>query len=182
MSQYYVGEIRLFAGNYAPEGEWMKCEGQLLQISQYQMLYSLIGTTYGGDGATTFALPDFRGRIPVGQGQGTGLTQRTLGQKSGTETVALTDAQWAAHSHAFNTLNVNATATSLTAGTTNMAHAKGQNNIDIYLNDSAPTPTVSTLDAVTYGSAGGGQPHNNMMPSLALTYIIATGGMYPVRS
>ncbi|MCX7092222.1 MAG: tail fiber protein [Methylobacter sp.] len=182
MSQYYVGEIRLFAGNYAPEGDWMKCEGQLLNVSQYQALFALLGTTYGGNGSTTFALPDYRGRIPVGQGTGTNLTARTLGQTGGNETVTLNASQWAAHNHSFNTLNADATANALPASSNNMAHAKGMNGVRIYLNDSAPSPTVSTLDAVSYGSAGGGQSHNNMMPSLAMTYIIATNGLFPTRS
>lgn len=182
MSQYYVGEIRLFAGNYAPEGDWMKCEGQLLNVSQYQALFALLGTTYGGNGSTTFALPDYRGRIPVGQGTGTGLSPHTLGQTGGSETVTLNASQWAAHNHSFNTLNANATANALSVGSNNMAHAKGMNDVRIYLNDSAPSPTASTLDAASYGSVGGNQPHNNIMPSLPMTYIIAVNGLYPNRN
>lgn len=182
MSQCYIGEIRLFAGDYAPEGGWMKCEGQALQVSQYQALFALLGTTYGGDGVTTFALPDFRGRIPVGQGTGTGLTARTLGQTGGSETVTLATAEWAAHNHTFNTLATDATAGALTSGGTTQGLARGANTARNYLNNSAPSPTSTTLDAVSYGSAGGGQPHNDMMPSLALTYIIATEGLFPQRA
>ncbi len=182
MSQYYVGEIRLFAGDYAPVGDWMKCEGQVLNVSQYPALFALIGATYGGNGSTTFALPDYRGRIPVGQGTGTNLTARALGQTGGSETVTLNDSQWAVHNHSFNTLNADATASALPTGSNNMAHAKGMNDVRIYLNDSAPSPTASTLDAASYGSAGGNQPHNNIMPSLAMTYIIAVNGLYPNRS
>lgn len=181
MSQYFVGEIRLFAGRTAPR-DWAICNGQTLNISEYNALYSLIGTTYGGDGATTFALPDFRGRIPVGQGTGTGLTARTLGQTGGSETVTLNASQWAAHNHTFNTLAADATAGALTSGGTNQGLARGANTARSYLNNSASSPTATTLDAVSYGSAGGGQPHNNMMPSLALNYIIALNGLYPQRA
>lgn len=98
MSDPFVGEIRMFAGDYAPEG-WALCNGQLLSVSQYQTLFALLGTTYGGDGSSTFALPDMRGRLPVHFGQGTGLTPRTLGASGGSETVALSTAQMPSHGH-----------------------------------------------------------------------------------
>src|SRR5512136_2572601 len=98
MAQPYVGEIRMFAGNFAPQG-WMFCEGQLLPISQYDALFNLIGTTYGGDGINTFALPDLRGRVIVGPGQGSGLSNYVLGQQGGVETVTLTTNQIPQHSH-----------------------------------------------------------------------------------
>src|ERR1700758_3405683 len=102
MAQPYVGEIRMFAGNFAPAG-WMFCEGQLLPISENETLFQLIGTTYGGDGETTFALPDLRGRVPIHMGQGSGLTPRTIGDAGGAETVTLTVAQMPVHHHIVNT-------------------------------------------------------------------------------
>lgn len=180
---FYLGEIRLFAGNYAPEGGWMLCQGQALKVSDYQPLFSLLGTTYGGDGVTTFMLPDLRGRIPVGQGQGAGLGNYVLGQKGGTETVTLTPAQLPAHNHTFNTLASAATTSTLSAGATTEMLAQATNTANTlkeYINNTAPTPTTTTLDAVSYGSSGGSQYHNNVMPSMALNYIIAVqNGLYP---
>lgn len=178
---YYLGEIRLFAGNYAPQG-WMLCQGQLLSVSDYQTLYSLLGTLYGGDGVSTFALPDLRGRVPIGQGTGAGLTLRKLGQAGGTETVTLTPEQLPVHHHTFNTLASDATTGTLPGKSTNMAFAQATGNTREYLNNTAPTPTVKTLDAVTYGSAGSSGAHDNLMPSMPLSYIIAAeNGIYPVR-
>src|SRR5262245_26202423 len=101
MSDPFIAEIKMFGGNFAPLG-WATCDGQLLPISQYTALFSLLGTTYGGDGVTNFALPDLRGRVPMHPGQGPGLSPRTLGEKAGTETVTLTTAQLPAHNHAAN--------------------------------------------------------------------------------
>lgn len=179
---YYLGEIRIFAGNYAPQN-WLLCQGQSLNIAEYQALYSLLGTLYGGNGVSTFNLPDLRGRIPVGQGTGPGLTARTLGQTGGSETVTLTSANLPAHSHAFNTLAAPATTGVLAAGNGNQAFAQGASGAMTYLKNTAPSPTATTLDAASYGSSGGGQAHNNMMPSMGLSFIIAVdGGLYPQRA
>jgi len=112
----YLGEVRIFAGNYAPEG-WQFCNGQSLSVSEYQALYSLIGTTYGGDGVNTFALPDLRGRVPVGVGSGPGLTPRVLGQSGGSEEVALVESQIPAHGH---NLTVNTSEASTATPSQNM--------------------------------------------------------------
>lgn len=180
MSECFVGEIRMFAGNYAPE-HWAKCDGQLESVQQNQMLFSLIGNMYGGDGVNTFALPDLRGRVPVGQGQGVGLTPRVITQKAGTETVTVTTDQLPVHTHTLMASNVNATATSpqgnvfatVQPGTSiyGLYTTTGQSGggAPVLLDDRVLTPT------------GGNQAHDNMMPSATLTFIIALMGTYPQR-
>jgi microcystin-dependent protein len=168
MSNPYVGEIRLFAGNFAPAG-WMFCQGQLLPIAENEVLFVLIGTTYSGDGQNTFALPDLRGRVPVHQGQGPGLSPRTLGAVHGTETVTLTPQQIPLHTHALHASS---------------AAASGTAPGDALL---AATPVASydsaagsvAMAAIAVGSAGGNQPHENMAPTLAVNYIISLFGIYP---
>lgn len=164
MAQPYVGEIRMFAGNFAPAG-WMFCEGQLLPISEYETLFNLIGTTYGGDGQSTFALPDLRGRLPVHQGNGF-----TLAETGGVEEVTLTVNQIPAHSHAFlassdqaNTLNPggNVIATPLTATP--------------FFAQSPTTP----LNANSISAVGGSQPHTNFQPYLCVDFIISLFGIFP---
>jgi microcystin-dependent protein len=172
MSEPFLGEVRLFAGNFAPVG-WNLCDGTVLPISQNDALFNLIGTTYGGDGVSTFALPDLRGRVPVGQGAGPGLSPCTLGQQYGTETVTLTAQQIPVHSHAFVTTTGAASspnpATALFANT-------GTDNL--YLpSPSSPQPKALGLQAVM--NAGNGQPHNNIMSSVGMNYIIALEGIYP---
>lgn len=177
---YYVGEIRMFAGNYAPEG-WALCDGRLLSVNQYQVLYSLLGVVWGGDGVNSFALPDLRGRLPVGQGQGTGLTTRALGQMAGTESVAVTGEQMPAHAHAFNVAL--APATTGTLGPTTVL-AEPTENDEMYLPDSkAPLAADQQFGAQSIANnAGAGAAHGNVMPSLALNFIIALqGGIYPSR-
>ena len=174
----YVGEIRMFAGKYAPEG-WADCDGSLLQISNYEALYSLIGITYGGDGQKTFALPDLRGRLPVGQGQGAGLTTRTLGQQSlGAEAVVLTSNTIPAHTHNFNVTSAAATDTDLTGTTTLAQPASGT---VCYINNSS-TLTAETLAASSISNCIGGASHSNVMPSLVVRYIISLTGLYPTHS
>jgi microcystin-dependent protein len=168
MSDQYVGEIRMFAGNYAPEG-WAFCDGSTLPINGYEALYSLIGTTYGGDGQTNFKLPDLRGRIPVHQGQSQSGIVYAMGQQSGTETVTLTSAQIPAHTHP-----VNAQSATGTTNSPNNAFWAG-NTIKQYA-QSAPDGMMSA-SAIT--TAGGSQSHDNMMPYLAVSFIIAVNGLYP---
>src|SRR5207244_323201 len=151
MAQPYVGEIRMFAGNFAPAG-WMFCEGQLLPISEYETLFNLIGTTYGGDGQSTFALPDLRGRVPLHFGNGF-----TLAETGGVETITLTVSQIPAHSHAF--LGSNNTATGVVP-TSNVLSASTDVNTLPYGLD-APTTSLSP-SAVS--AVGGSQPHNNFQP------------------
>lgn len=169
MAQPYVGEIRLFGGNFAPAG-WMFCDGQLLAISENDTLFSLIGTTYGGDGQSTFALPDLRGRVPIHQGAGPGNSNRTVGESGGVEAVVLTPTQLPAHRHVL-------LATSRLADTAAVGGriTARSTTVDIYINESpavALAPQAATL-------AGGSQPHENMMPTLGISFIISLFGIYP---
>jgi microcystin-dependent protein len=178
----YIGEIRMFAGDYAPQG-WLPCDGSLQSISAYQTLYSLIGTTYGGNGTTTFGLPDLRGRIPVGQGQGQALSPRTIGQMSGTETVALAVSELPSHSHIVN--GTASPATTVTPGNTVTLAAATAPAANYLV--SLPSPRVErVLDNHTIGNTGGNatggaNPHDNVMPSFAVTFIICTNGIYPQK-
>lgn len=170
MAQPYVGEIRLFGGNFAPAG-WMSCSGQLLPISENETLFQLIGTTYGGDGQTTFALPDLRGRVPIHQGTGPGLSNRVLAESGGSETVTLTPPQYPAHGHGLLASNL---AASGAAGPTGVWAATAT---PLYGDTVAPTVDMAA-NAVT-DSDGGSQPHENMAPYLAMTYIISLFGIFP---
>lgn len=167
MAQPYVGEIRMFAGNFAPLG-WMFCEGQLLSIAENEVLFQLIGTTYGGDGQVTFALPDLRGRIPVHQGAG-----YTLAQTGGQEKVALTVQQIPPHSHAFVATADNATQASPTSRT--FAHT---NAVNLY---SATAPNVA-MAAQAVSATGGGQAHDNVQPYLCVNFIISLFGIFPSQA
>lgn len=187
MSDYYVGEIRMFGGSYAPEG-WHLCDGTILSVQDYQVLFSLIGAMYGGDGMSTFALPDLRGRVPVGQGAGPGLTARTIAQIGGSETVTLDASNIPAHTHAFNTLAAAANTGTLIpdsapTGTKALTYAQGAGGAKSYLNNNAPSPVTVVLDdeSVTASAAGAAQPHSNMMPSFVVNFIMATNGTYPSR-
>jgi microcystin-dependent protein len=164
MSQPYVGEIRIFAGNFPPAG-WMFCEGQLLPISEYETLFNLIGTTYGGDGQSTFALPDMRGRIPIHMGNGF-----TLAQTGGVETVNLTASQIPIHSHPF--LGSTDAANSPNPGNSVVARSPQEK---IFLN---ANPTVAMANQFL-GSTGGSQPHNNFQPYLCVDFIISLFGIFP---
>lgn len=173
MSEPYIGEIRIFAGNFPPRG-WQFCQGQLLSIAQNTALFSILGTTYGGNGQTTFALPDLRGRAPMQPGQGPGLSPRTLGEQGGSETVTLISNQMPAHTHTLNASGT--TGTSSSAGGAVLAGtAPGEGG-----------PYGSTVDTTlapqSIGAAGGSQPHNNMPPFLCVNFIIALEGIYPSRN
>lgn len=168
-----LGEIRMFAGNFAPYG-WAFCQGQLLPISQNTALFSLLGTTYGGDGTTTFALPDLRGRVPVGFGQGPGLSNRVIGQQFGTETVTLTTSQMPAHSHTVNAVtsegNQNLPTNSLPANTKALDKEYSDANAN------------TTMKATMVNPTGGNQPFGVTQPSLGVNFIIALQGIYPSRN
>jgi microcystin-dependent protein len=167
MSQPYVGEIRMFAGNFAPAG-WMFCEGQLLPISEYETLFNLIGTTYGGDGQSTFALPDLRGRLPIHQGNGF-----TLAETGGVETVTLTVSQIPVHSHPY-LATVNAGGANVgPAG--NVLAAISVAGSELY----APAPGTIPMAANAIGSTGGSQPHDNFQPYLCIDFIISLFGVFP---
>ncbi|WP_428699394.1 phage tail protein [Stappia sp.] len=171
MSEPFVGEIRMFAGNFAPRG-WAFCDGQLLAVSQNDALFSLLGTIYGGDGRTTFGLPDMRGRLPIHAGHGPGLSERRLGAKSGEEKVTLTVNQMPSHGHpARADTNIGTEATpagNVTATST---------AVDIYFDGTAD----SNLRAEAVTHAGGSQSHTNLMPFLCVHFIIALFGIYPSR-
>ncbi len=171
MSEPFVGEIRMFAGNFAPRG-WAFCDGQLLAISQNDALFSLLGTIYGGDGRTTFGLPDLRGRIPLHQGSGPGLSPRQLGSKGGSENVTLTTNQLASHTHDWN----GNTAAATDAGPQGkvLATPSGVRFFE-------PDTQDSSLASSTIAATGGSQPHTNLMPTLCIHFIIALVGIYPSR-
>lgn len=183
MSNPFLGEIRLFAGNFNPRG-WAFCAGQLLPISQNDALYALIGTTYGGDGQTTFGLPDLRGRVAVGQGTGTGLSTYVVGQLSGTETVLLNVNQMPSHNHTLLAYDVDATTATPGPGVAlsnpNDSHT-GEKSL-WYLDTTAVNPTTPALPTDTILNSGGSQPHSNLAPTLVLNYIIALEGIFPSRN
>jgi microcystin-dependent protein len=169
MAQPYVGEIRMFAGNFAPAG-WMFCEGQLLPISENETLFQLIGTTYGGDGEATFALPDLRGRLPIHQGQGPGTSNRQLAETGGSEEVTLTVQQLPIHTHP---LLVNAGAGAANSPTNHVLASSP--SIDLYRESS---PSVQ-LAPTSVGPVGGSQPHSNFQPYLCIDFIISLFGIFP---
>jgi microcystin-dependent protein len=170
MGQPYVGEIRLFGGNFAPNG-WYLCQGQLLPISENETLFNLIGTTYGGDGQETFALPDLQGRVPVHQGTGPGRSTYQIGEKAGVEEVTLTVAQLPAHNHAFPVSTGGASSGSAVGG---VPAAVGSDAL--WGNDGTTEPMAATT------VAGGSQPHSNLQPYTCLNYIIAWAGIFPSPS
>jgi microcystin-dependent protein len=164
MAQPYVGEIRMFAGNFAPAG-WMFCEGQLLPISENETLFQLLGTTYGGDGESTFALPDLRGRLPIHQGNGF-----ILAEPGGAEEITLTVNQIAAHSHAL----LASAAPGTSASPQGQVLAKTTTGF-LYINEN-PTGNMA---ATAIGSVGGSQPHTNFQPYLCVNFIISLFGLFP---
>jgi microcystin-dependent protein len=176
MSEAFIGEIRLFAGNFAPRG-WQFCEGQILSISQNTALFSILGTTYGGNGTTTFALPDLRGRFPMQPGQGPGLTNRTLGEQGGSENVTLISSQMPAHNHSVGAHNAPGDTFSPEGAVSASAVDASNQPLNIY-----STTVTTTMGPQTVGVAGGSQPHNNMSPYLCLNFIIAIEGIFPSRS
>lgn len=174
MSEPFIAEIRIFAGNFAPRG-WAFCNGQLLPIAQNTSLFSLIGTTYGGDGRTTTALPNLQGRAPMHPGRGPGLTARRLGQVGGNQTVTVTEAQMPRHTHTARASNEQGEENDpLNAS---LAGSVGNN-----LYSSQVSGPFSTLSPQTHPPAGGGQAHTNMQPFLVMNFIIALVGLYPSRS
>ncbi len=181
MSQPFLGEIRMFGGNYAP-AQWAFCNGQLLSISQYDALFSLLGTSYGGDGQTTFALPDLQCRIPVGQGQGPNLTNRNLGEKAGSETVTLDTTMLPSHSHSLTASTSNAGSPNVTGNVpANTSTQAGSHFYTIPKAGDNP-PAVKELATGAATKTGGNQLHDNMMPSLVVSFIIALFGIYPSRN
>jgi microcystin-dependent protein len=176
MSEPFIGEIRLFSFTRAPVG-WELCQGQLLPIAQNDALFSLLGTAYGGDGRTTFALPDLRGRIPLKFGAGPAQPDYAIGQRVGMEQVTLTEPQLPGHSHTFFANSAKATA-SAPADTVQL----GALNPDtMYVTDASGLSTAQA-NATSIAPTGGNRSHDNMMPTLTVSYCIATTGIYPSRN
>jgi microcystin-dependent protein len=173
MAEPYVGQITIFAGNFAPRG-YAFCEGQLMAIASNEMLFSLIGTTYGGDGQTTFALPDLRGRIPVGVGTGPGLSAWVPGERQGQESVTLAMKEMPSHSHTLQGSNGQSDSNDPTN------NVLGTEQTDKPYLPTLNGPQVMSAEAVL--ATGGNQGHSNMAPSLTLNYIIALDGIYPSRN
>jgi microcystin-dependent protein len=169
----FVAEIRIFPFNFAPKG-WAFCDGQLLPLSQNTALFSLLGTTYGGDGKSNFALPDMQGNAPMHPGQGPGLSLHDLGETGGSDTVTLLDSEMPAHSHAFMASN----ADSNSQGPAQSLLAGGVGGISMY----AVPGAQAQLNPNVLAPAGGNQPHNNLQPYLTLNFCIALQGVYPPRT
>ncbi|HEY3484368.1 MAG TPA: tail fiber protein [Ilumatobacteraceae bacterium] len=171
MSDQYIGEIRMFAGNFAPTG-WALCNGQLLPISQNTALFSLLGTSYGGDGKSTFALPNLQDSSPMHQGQGPGLTDRFVGETAGSSSVTLIESEIPSHSHTVS-------------GSSNDTNAQSPANAAPGASEGTPLYRGDQNTAMhpnALAVAGGSQPHNNRQPFLTVTFIIALGGIFPPRS
>jgi microcystin-dependent protein len=175
MGTPFIGEIRMFGFGRTPQG-WQACDGSLLSISEYEPLYVLLGTTYGGDGQNTFGVPDLRGRLPIHQGQAPGLSNYVLAQRAGTETVTLTELQMPAHTHTAQATTAAATATApagLLPGTVNGSL--------FYASDTTGSTTLA-MSGQSTSFAGGNQPHDNTMPTLTVQYCIATTGIFPQQA
>ncbi len=177
MSEPFIGQIMMFAGNFAPKG-WMFCEGQLLSIAQNSALFSILGTTYGGNGQTTFALPDLRGRVPIQPGQGPGLSPYTLGQMGGVENVTLLSTQIPAHNHVLGAHGGPGDSASPEGAVPAMTvDPNTQQTLSSF-----STTVTTTMAPASVGLTGGSQPHTNIEPYLCINFIIATEGIYPSRS
>ncbi|HEY3762542.1 MAG TPA: tail fiber protein [Verrucomicrobiae bacterium] len=178
MSDQFVAEIRIVPFNFAPL-DWAFCDGQLIAISQNTALFSLLGTTYGGDGSVNFALPNLQGAAPLHFGQGNGLSNYALGQTGGAASVTLAQAQMPAHTHSLAVNNVGGDVNTPVNNVPSKAHM-GKTPIDMYADVPGGNPSAMSSQAVTL--AGGSQPHNNMSPYLTLNFIIALQGVFPPRS
>jgi microcystin-dependent protein len=172
----FVAEIRIFPFNFAPKG-WAFCDGQILPLSQNTALFSLLGTTYGGDGKSNFALPDMQGNVPMHPGQGPGLSLHDLGETGGSDTVTLLESEIPSHSHTMMCLPAPANRTP--PGGNSMAREAGTTGP--YL-PASPAPTLVTMSDNAVTPAGGDQPHNNLQPYLTLNFCIALQGVYPPRT
>ncbi len=172
MSEPFIAEVRIFAGNFAPRS-WAFCDGQLLPIAQNTALFSLIGTTYGGDGRTTTALPNLKGRAPMHPGRGPGLTSRRLGERGGTEASTLSEAQMPNHAHTLRA--------TVSRGSSNQPQGNAFNRS---VGDTAYHTPINLADMAPAmaSNSGGSQTHNNLQPFLTLNFIIALQGLYPSRS
>jgi microcystin-dependent protein len=173
MADPFVAEIRIFPFNFSPRG-WARCDGQLLPISQNTALFSLVGTTYGGDGKSTFALPNLQGSAPMHPGQGPGLSNHFLGESGGSDTVTLLDSEIPTHTHSLLTQNVPA---NVRAPSPNVGLSRSSGGFAY-----GPTDSLVSMAGQTINPAGGSQPHNNLMPYLTFYFNIALQGVFPPRS
>ena len=172
MSNPFIGEIRMVGCNFAPRG-FAFCAGQLQSIAQNSALFALVGTTWGGDGQTTFGLPDMRGRLPISQGQGPGLSTRVMGERAGAESVTLSTAQIPAHSHTVSAASGGARSANPSG------NLLGSGEADMYTHDSLNAVSMS---ANVIAQSGGNQPHDNMQPFLGINFVIALEGVFPSRN
>jgi len=173
----FVAEIRIFAFNFAPTG-WAFCNGQLMPISQNTALFSLLGTTYGGDGKSTFALPDLQGRAPMHPSQGPGLSLNDLGETGGAGTVTLLTSEVPSHTHSVGNASAQSGTTSSPANATWAPSSFGKGLLDLY----KPGPPDGSVNPNALQATGGDQPHNNMQPYLTMNFCIALQGVYPPRT
>jgi microcystin-dependent protein len=178
MTQPFLGLVSMFAGNFAPRG-YAQANGQLLQLSQNQALFALYGTTYGGNGVQTFGLPDLRGRVPVGMGQGSGLSPYQIGQVGGTESVTVLTNQLPIHTH--TAMASSAAAAQSTPGG-NVLSQMDATLLALYIPTGKETGPTQVLNQASIGAVGGSQPHENRMPILAVTFIVALTGIFPSRN
>jgi microcystin-dependent protein len=180
MSQPFVGQMIRVGFNFPPAG-WMRCQGQLVPIAQYETLYNLIGTTYGGDGTNTFALPDLQGRVALSMGQGPGLSNYVIGQKAGTETVTLTTQQMPSHQHFVNVIT--SPGNSSTPSTQVLLANEGPAPVSlVYTYAPYDQANQTALNARSIGPNPGGQPHENRQPVLVITWCISMFGIYPSQN
>jgi microcystin-dependent protein len=183
MAQVYVGQIMMFAGNFAPRGSAL-CNGQLMSINQNQALFSLLGTSYGGDGIQTFALPNLQSQLPVHQGNGIGLSSYAIGQSGGVASVTIDQTTTPTHTHTLNatqtTANSSTISTGVLPGVPTVANPPA--SPEFYANAGAVPLTPNVLAPGVCGQAGGSQPHTNLMPSLCITFVIALNGIFPSRN
>lgn len=182
MTNAFLGQIALFGGNFAPKNTAF-CNGQFLAISQNQALFSLLGTFYGGNGVTTFALPNLQSQLPVHQGQGPGLSPYVLGQSGGAATVTINQSTTPTHTHTFNATTANATTGTIASSL--LPASPTATDASLYVKPAQqgqPALQVTVLTAATVGNAGGSQPHSNLMPSLCVSFIIYLAGIFPSRN
>lgn len=175
MTEPFLSEIRMFGGNFAPRG-WATCNGQILAISTNTALFSLLGTNYGGNGTTTFGLPDMRGRFPMHQGNGAGLTPRVVGEQGGETNVLLTSAEMAQHTHPISGAVIANSTSTATPSNTSLFTTSAPNALY------AITPVNVFLAPQSISLQGGSLPHNNLQPYLTVNFIIALGGVFPTRN
>ena len=180
MSEPFLGEIRMVGWNFAANG-WALCNGQLMPINQYSALFSLLGTTYGGNGTTTFALPNLQGRVPIHQGTGVGLSPYTIGQSSGSENITLLPNQMPAHNHLMGVSNL----PGAVADPTNAILAQGNSGAGrapVPVSNYVSTAATGALAPTAIAPSGGNQPHSNIQPFLCINFIIALTGIFPSRN